>query len=143
MRPVSKDNSLTDGTSARVQSGERRSEIPPATGDSEHSGRTGRPGGGGEATACRGRRCRRDDDSPHIVIVSSFFPGRCGWERCITSAEGCCVGGVAGWGGGAGGGRGSSEAGLVVVDVAGFAWEEFQVEKGVTFERSKRRETER
>jgi len=28
-----------------------------------------------------------------------------------------------------------------VVDVAGFAWEEFQVEKGVTFERSKRRET--
>jgi hypothetical protein len=30
-----------------------------------------------------------------------------------------------------------------VVDVAGFAWEEFQVEKGVTFERSKRRETER
>ena len=46
--------------------------------------------------------------------------------------------------GGAGGGRGSSEAGLVVlVDVAGFAWEEFQVEKGVTFERSKRRETER
>jgi hypothetical protein len=71
---------LTDGTSARVQSRERRSEIPPAPGDSEHSGpgRTGRPGGGGggggggEATACRGRRCRRYDYSPHIVIISSF-----------------------------------------------------------------------